>query len=347
MEPSSPPIITAMTKVDIVHGGDVISVKLPSKPDLCVRDVATKLQEIYPLDHKDLPIFLIEEKVITNDVLLSSLVEEDPSYVLTALRRTSPSLASPSYPLSPKLPQAAPPSPSYSMSTNAIKQKGGGGGTLRGKRMARKSLIYAEGMAQIKLVVVGDSGIGKTSLLFSYYSNSFPNKDFPAIFYNSASLINVDGKNVNLDLWDTAAQEDLMKTRTKNNTDVFVLCFSLNNRDSFLNVLNVWGPELTFMCPHVPIILVGLKEDLRAGAAAGGGGDNSSVTTSSSLATIISLEEGESMARKVGAVKYMECSSLSRKGLSVVFEESVRAVFEAETNWWREKSRKKANCIVQ
>ncbi len=46
-------------------------------------------------------------------------------------------------------------------------------------------------------------------------------------------------------------------------TDVFMLCFSLISPTSFENVLSKWYPEISHHCPHVPIILVGTKLDLR------------------------------------------------------------------------------------
>ena len=46
-------------------------------------------------------------------------------------------------------------------------------------------------------------------------------------------------------------------------TDVFLVCFSLVDKESFKNALNKWIPELFQNAPNAPIILVGMKSDLK------------------------------------------------------------------------------------
>merc|ERR550525_269472 len=75
----------------------------------------------------------------------------------------------------------------------------------------------------------------------------------------------VDGKPINLGLWDTAGQEDYDRLRPLSypQTDVFLVCFSVISDPSFNNVKQKWIPEITHHAPGVPIILVGTKSDLR------------------------------------------------------------------------------------
>ena len=68
-----------------------------------------------------------------------------------------------------------------------------------------------------------------------------------------------------LALWDTAGQEDYDRLRPLSypDTDVLLLCFAVDNPDSFENVADKWAVELHAFCPGAPIILVGTKTDLR------------------------------------------------------------------------------------
>jgi len=70
---------------------------------------------------------------------------------------------------------------------------------------------------------------------------------------------------VELALWDTAGQEDYDRLRPLSypDTDVILMCFSIDSPDSLENIPEKWTPEVRHFCPNVPIILVGNKKDLR------------------------------------------------------------------------------------
>lgn len=117
----------------------------------------------------------------------------------------------------------------------------------------------------IKLVAVGDGAVGKTCLLIVYTTNKFPTDYIPTVFDNLSVEINVNKKDWEIDLYDTAGQEQYERLRPMSypNTNVFLVCFSVVNRDSFQNVKDVWKIELDKHASGVPIMLVGTKVDLR------------------------------------------------------------------------------------
>lgn len=113
-----------------------------------------------------------------------------------------------------------------------------------------------------KLVVVGDGACGKTCLLIVFSKDEFPEVYVPTVFENYVADIEVDGKRVELALWDTAGQGyDRLRPLSYPDTDVILMCFSVDSPDSLEN------PEVgarVKRCPSVPIILVANKKDLRS-----------------------------------------------------------------------------------
>lgn len=175
-------------------------------------------------------------------------------------------------------------------------------------------------MQFIKCVIVGDGAVGKTCLLIRYTNGAFPEVPVPTVFENYSANETVDGNPVKLALWDTSGVEEYDKLRPLSypQTDVVMICFSLVDPASFKKVREKWFPEVRHHCPNTPVILVGTKLDLRD--------DKDSEQLEKKKITTITYTEGLAMATETGAVKYLECSALTQRGLKTVFDEAIRAV---------------------
>jgi|EP00029_Vermamoeba_vermiformis_P008236 Ras-related C3 botulinum toxin substrate 1 len=173
----------------------------------------------------------------------------------------------------------------------------------------------------VKVMVVGDAAVGKTCLLISYTTNSFPSDYIPTVFDNYNANTIVDNQAINLSLWDTAGSDEFNQLRPLSypGTDVFLICYSIFSPESFANVMKKWVPEIRASCPDTPILLVGLKSDLRDKQDAIEGLKKSGQEP-------VSLAHAEGLSKELKAYKYLECSSLTQVGMADVFEEAVRCV---------------------
>ncbi|KAF8463784.1 P-loop containing nucleoside triphosphate hydrolase protein, partial [Gautieria morchelliformis] len=142
----------------------------------------------------------------------------------------------------------------------------------------------------------------------------------PTLFHGYAENVTVDRKTVVLSLWDTlGGQEDYDRFRplTYPKTDVFLLCFSLANPQSYGNVKTKWFPEVNHHAPHASVILVGTQLDLRD--------DPATIEKLRERGTApITYMQGVDMQKDIGAVRCLECSALTQEGLQNVFDEALR-----------------------
>eukprot|EP00055_Hartaetosiga_balthica_P017205 m.113632 g.113632 ORF g.113632 m.113632 type:complete len:193 (-) comp9268_c0_seq1:3149-3727(-) len=177
-----------------------------------------------------------------------------------------------------------------------------------------------------KLVIVGDGACGKTCLLVVFVHNKFPEVHVPTVFDNHISDIDIDGKNIELALWDTAGQEDYDRLRplAYPETHVLVICYSVDNPDSLENVTEKWFPEVIHFCPGVPIILVGNKSDLR--------NDEETIARLQTLSqSPVPYADGAKVAEEIGAFKFLECSAKSGENVRALFETAARATLVKTT----------------
>ena len=163
----------------------------------------------------------------------------------------------------------------------------------------------------IKLLLIGNTYVGKTMIVQKFIDNSFSKSTVSTIGVDLQSkIIDINGKKVKYLIWDTAG-EDRMKTMTYSyyrGCHVILVVYDVTERKSFQNV-TTWVECIDkFAKSNVLRILVGNKTDLE---------DKRVITT----------EEGKKLAEENG-LKYYEISALKITGLHEMFEDIAKEYVE-------------------
>jgi small GTP-binding protein len=159
--------------------------------------------------------------------------------------------------------------------------------------------------------------------LLTYAKNEFPNKYEPTIFDNYTLDLSVGEKSKRFNLFDTAGQEDFEQLRKFSypNTDVFIVCYSIDSMNSFENVETIWIPEILKFCQNAPFILVATKSDLRE--------DQKKLEEMQRRnEVIVEHKDGLRLAKKTRAANYVECSALKKHNIKEVFDAAIAAAVE-------------------
>ncbi|KAG9263413.1 rho-related GTP-binding protein RhoF [Astyanax mexicanus] len=175
------------------------------------------------------------------------------------------------------------------------------------------------GGEQLKFVIVGDGGCGKTSLLMVYAKGDFPEKYAPSVFEKYVTTVTHGGKEIQLNLYDTAGQDDYDRLRplSYQNADLILVCYDVTNPTSYENVIIKWYPEVHHFCRDVPKILIGCKTDLRK--------DKEKMRKLRAVEQEpITYTQGEETQKQMNAELYLECSAKYRENVEDIFKEATK-----------------------
>lgn len=162
-----------------------------------------------------------------------------------------------------------------------------------------------------KIVFIGDSSVGKTSIINQYIYGSVTPDHQPTIGIDFfAKSLKIDNKSIRLQIWDTAGQEKFrtLSRQFYRNVDGVILVYDITRKETLTHIDDYWIQQLTENATDsYQIILVGNKSDLKNDCD-----PNNLVTT----------EMGQELARKHSAM-FVEASAKTADHVQNAFEELV------------------------
>ncbi|XP_027365903.1 ras-related protein RABC2a-like isoform X1 [Abrus precatorius] len=163
-----------------------------------------------------------------------------------------------------------------------------------------------------KILLIGDSAVGKSSLLVSFISNSVEDIA-PTIGVDfKIKLLTVGEKRLKLTIWDTAGQERF-RTLTSSyyrGAQGIILVYDVTRRDTFTNLSEVWSKEVELYSTNQDCVkvLVGNKVDRDS-------------------ERVVSKEEGLALANELGCL-FFECSAKTLENVEMCFKELALKIME-------------------
>eukprot|EP01130_Rhizamoeba_saxonica_P010779 TRINITY_DN4445_c0_g1_i2.p1 TRINITY_DN4445_c0_g1~~TRINITY_DN4445_c0_g1_i2.p1 ORF type:complete len:196 (+),score=46.51 TRINITY_DN4445_c0_g1_i2:228-815(+) len=148
-----------------------------------------------------------------------------------------------------------------------------------------------EEIPKLRVLMIGDKGVGKTSLLLRFGDGTFEDDATSLGMDCKEKLVSTNNKNYNIELWDTGGQEEFRNITISyyRNANCVLILYDLANRDSYTNI-NLWKNEHeNYTRDNCVCIVVGTKKDLKNERA-------------------VSKEEAEEMCNTFG-IPYIEISS--------------------------------------
>ena len=178
---------------------------------------------------------------------------------------------------------------------------------------------YTEFDLSFKVIVIGNSAVGKTCLTTKATKNIFLENHQSTIGFEFFSfMIKIENKIIKLQIWDTCGQEiyrSLISNFYKTSSLAFII-YSITDRKSFEDI-EKWVKELRTNCsPDIKIFLIGNKNDLEE-------------------SRIISKLEGENLCKKYGFEFFMETSAKTGINAKEIFIKCAMILYKDFLNYYK------------
>ncbi|XP_013993847.1 rho-related GTP-binding protein RhoF isoform X2 [Salmo salar] len=161
----------------------------------------------------------------------------------------------------------------------------------------------------------------------------------PSVFEKYVTTVTYGGKEIRLNLYDTAGQDDYDRLRplSYQNANLVLVCYDVTNPTSFENVLIKWYPEVNHFCRDIPVILIGCKTDLRK--------DKERTRRLKAMDQApITYTQGEETRQHMSAELYLECSAKYRENVEDIFRDATKKAL-ASSRRARHRT-KKSHCVI-
>ena len=121
------------------------------------------------------------------------------------------------------------------------------------------------GKADLKLIIIGDTASGKSKLVERFLLDNYEQRQlstYALTMYRHVKDFN--GQKCKIDIWDTAGQEQYNNLHPSYYfaADACVMVFDVTRKSTYIN-LKKWYTELRKYCPHIPVVLIANKIDLK------------------------------------------------------------------------------------
>lgn len=166
-------------------------------------------------------------------------------------------------------------------------------------------------MKQYKIIVIGDTNTGKSTLISQYRTGDY--NFVPHVLDTVKTKFILEKQNITLEIVDTDCDYDKYQERKASycGVDIILLCFD-TSCPIYENLSRIWIPEIKANAPNIPILLIGTKSDK----------------------SIVKPYNVKQKVKELDVVKYIECSAVNNKNIHNIFETAVNILETKNRKRW-------------